>query len=323
MKKLICALLSILSVSVFAQSKKLVVSEINAYNPKGKEIIVSWTLPKGTDTEQVTSLIIYRDTKPIKSFSQTETLIPLATLPAGTLSYTDKVRTSSEYFYAVISMTAKGTSSAKDNELYFDEELDKIEIQSESTVLKLVLPGVNSTVTGTKIKTSTKRNEIKKEQAEKEKKNYSNKLREQPLPYMNILENEEHKSTINESNKKMAEKLAAKTPAKKTEPLPVYIFDEDLISPPGGDDYLLFEILRTTFIKKKYSQAAESLKKFLARNRSASVTERASFYLGECYYFTGKFEKALPYFLSIEDSRPELSRKWTENTIDMFSLEGK
>ena len=39
--------------------------------------------------------------------------------------------------------------------------------------------------------------------------------------------------------------------------------------------------------------------------------------------FTGKFEKALPYFLSIEDSRPELSRKWTENTIDMFSLEGK
>ena len=34
-----------------------------------------------------------------------------------------------------------------------------------------------------------------------------------------------------------------------------YVFEEDLISPDGGDDYLLFDVLKTTFIKRKYADA--------------------------------------------------------------------
>ena len=59
-----------------------------------------------------------------------------------------------------------------------------------------------------------------------------------------------------------------------------YVFEEDLISPDGGDDFLLFEILRDSFIQKKYSKSEEQLKKLISTNRAKSVTERAKFYLG-------------------------------------------
>ena len=92
-----------------------------------------------------------------------------------------------------------------------------------------------------------------------------------------------------------------------------------MTEPSGGDDYLLFDILKTTFIKKKYGECSEKLIKFLGQNRSKDVTNRAIFYLGECYYYTGDFSKALGQFLLLEDVYPALSRKWSESTLDLYS----
>ena len=105
----------------------------------------------------------------------------------------------------------------------------------------------------------------------------------------------------------------------KRDPLPVHIFEEDLVSPAGGDEYLLFEILKTYFIKKQYTESITALRKFLAQNRTKSVADRASFYLGESYYYTGNFPAALTRFLALEDTYPELTRRWIDSSLDLFN----
>ena len=105
----------------------------------------------------------------------------------------------------------------------------------------------------------------------------------------------------------------------KRDPLPVHIFEEDLVSPAGGDEYLLFEILKTYFIKKQYTESITALRSFLAQNRTKSVADRASFYLGESYYYTGNFPAALTRFLALEDTYPELTRRWIDSSLDLFN----
>jgi TolA-binding protein len=100
----------------------------------------------------------------------------------------------------------------------------------------------------------------------------------------------------------------------------MYVFSEDTVSPAGGDDYLLFDVLKGAFINKRWSQAAKDLEQFLMQNRSASVTNRANFYLGECYYFMAQYPKALNQFLLLRDSYPALTRKWSKSALDLYTL---
>ena len=93
----------------------------------------------------------------------------------------------------------------------------------------------------------------------------------------------------------------------------------DRVSPAGGDEYLLFEILKTYFIKKQYTESITALRNFLAQNRTKSVADRASFYLGESYYYTGNFPAALTRFLALEDTYPELTRRWIDSSLDLFN----
>ena len=62
-----------------------------------------------------------------------------------------------------------------------------------------------------------------------------------------------------------------------------YVFEEDLISPDGGDDYLLFDVLKTTFIKRKYADAVNA-------------------------------------FLYAADAYPSLAKKWIDSSLDFMQL---
>ena len=322
MKNRICvkilALSFIISASAaFAQSTKSVVTGIKAESSSAKSVTVTWSSP--ADLKTVSALLVYRATKPFTGFSQTEKLEPVAILAPNETSYTDTLRTSQVYFYAVVS--ALGSATSSDSELFFDEETDtKREYSSDNPLLKTVLPGVNATVQGAR---ATRQKKVKSaiKNAEQPRKTYEDgELRETPLAYIDVLEDlPAHEPKISAEAKNKTKNLIRKNSRHKPEPLPIHIFEEDLVSPAGGDEYLLFEILKTYFIKKQYSESITQLRKFLAQNRTKEVADRASFYLGESYYYTGNFPSALTRFLALEETYPELSRQWIDSTLDQFN----
>ncbi len=303
----------------FAQNSSPLIFGIEAMGVSNSVITISWNLPLKTQNFYINSLLIYRDTKPITSYPQISSLKPLASLPQGTVSFNDRVNDSCDYYYAVISLTMAGSRETED--LYYDEELDSPQEIGQGTPYTLVLPGVNATVNGAKVKTKKASTvSVSEQKSENKKKTYENSLRELPLPFIDILGSEKkHESTITANAEKQALSLTKKT-EKEQNILEPYIFEEDLVSPASGDEYLLFEVLRTSFIKKNYTKAIHDLSNFLAQNRNEKVALRARFYLGESYYFSGDYKAALSKFLELQDTYPSLSRKWSESTLDLYKI---
>ena len=70
----------------------------------------------------------------------------------------------------------------------------------------------------------------------------------------------------------------------------------------------------------QYSQAEKELYDFILSSKNQDVRDRASFYLGECYYYNGKLSDAVRIFTSLKDKFPALSRKWTDATLDIYEI---
>ena len=89
-----------------------------------------------------------------------------------------------------------------------------------------------------------------------------------------------------------------------------------MISPDGGDDYLLFEILKQYFVQKNYDASIIQLNKLAGTNIKDSTRNRVYFYIGECEYLTGEYEKAVKSFVKVQDAYPTLARKWINSSLD-------
>ena len=302
-----------------AQSARPVITGISAVSDSAGKITVSWSLPAKTEGTQISAVLVYRDSRPLTESSALAGIAPVARLGMGADTYTDTVSDGIEYYYAVILEVIAGNMRA-DEELYYDEELDAAETPAAGTAYTVLLPGVNATVKGTRARGTAKK-QAPVQAAVPERTYEENQLRDRPLPFIDILGGERRKKsgTISRGAEKKALSLAeGERPAPQV--LEPYIFEEDLLSPQGGDDYLLFEVLRDSFIRQDYNASVTALKKFLAQNRTAAVTRRAQFYLGESYYYTGHYPEALSCFLSLEEAYPSLSRRWMESTLDLYSI---
>lgn len=139
-------------------------------------------------------------------------------------------------------------------------------------------------------------------------KNNEEKIREIPLPYLPLLETDEE--FIDDIT----------FPTKKIELLSPYIFEQDVISPDGGDDYLLFEILKNSFIQKKYAESVKQLERLLGTNIKTETRNRALFYLGESQYFLGEFEKSVMTFVRLKSIYPALSLQWIDSALTFSPL---
>ena len=247
-------------------------------------------MPENPEKE-ISSFLIYRDTRQIASFSQIKNLEPIAQISSNFSGYTDSVKDFIDYFYCVLAITKDSTSP-------YD----------------LILLSFNSTVKGAHIAVNSQQKEPQKK--ETEKLYYEGTLRETPLPYIDIVENSiQPNPTVSEEAAFAAQTLTNKS--KKKEPiLKPYIFEEDLISPDGGDDYLLFEILKQYFVQKNYEEAIVQLNKLAGTNIKETTRNRIYFYIGECEYLTGEYENAVKSFVKVQDAYPILSRKWINSSLD-------
>ena len=292
MKKIYAVLLIILSVSfgAFAQSNP-VVQDIQAQTGYGNRINVFWTLPQNTKPA-ITKLVLYRNTMPITSYSQVKKLFPIAELTPAATGFTDYVFDFNDYFYCVIS--------------YTDKPYD------------MVLISMNSTVNGVHLSPVALSSE--KNKAEVPEKLYlDGEKRETPLPFIDYVEGMNKDQIISKSTVDATSQFQSKAYGEKKEISP-YFFEEDLISPDGGDDFLLFEILKTTFVQEKYEEAIVELKKLTSRNITESVQNRAYFYMAEAQFFTEEYDDCVRTFLLITKAYPSETKKWINLALDNLAI---
>lgn len=275
---------------IYAQQKP-VVQDIQAQYANGTRINVFWRLPENPKPA-ISKLRIYRATKPITSYSQIEYMEPLAELSADSTGYTDYVEDFNDYFYAVISCTEKP----------YD----------------LILVSMNATVTGVHINAVVK-SEKNIVSPEKERLYADNELRETPLPYIDFVEGINKEQQISSDTTKSVSQFNSKNDRYSTEVSPYY-FEEDLISPDGGDDFILFEILKTTFVQEKYDSAIEELQKITSRNINQDVQNRAYFYMAEALFFTGHYDDAVKNFIVVANAFPQQTKKWINIALDKMII---
>lgn len=279
---------------IFADSKNAVnsrpiVQNIRAVAASSSKINVTWTLPQNPEPK-ITKILVYRSKIPVTSFAQIKNETPAATLLADTTGWTDNLTDYSDYFYAVIA--------------YTDEPYD------------LILVSINSTVAGVHINYAQNQND---ETVVEEEKKYEDGIsRELPLPFLDLSEGKESgQNYFSETTLQKVRELGV-SGKKNIKKLDAYYFEEDLISPDSGDDYLLFDILKNHFIQKKYDTAASQLERLISANIADSTKNRAYFYLGESYYLSGKYKDAIKYFVQVEDVYPSLSKKWLDSSLDLI-----
>ncbi len=147
--------------SIFSQNKSPLVTKINTFPLSETKILISWELPKQTKGLSISGLEIYRDTSPFTLQTDLSGKKPIAILPYNALSYTDTVNGKNEYFYAVASLVKEADYTAREEELFYDEQFDTFD-SSGGKRYKLILPGVNASSSGVKgkIKSTAKKTKV-------------------------------------------------------------------------------------------------------------------------------------------------------------------
>ncbi|MBR5647157.1 MAG: hypothetical protein IKX23_11005 [Treponema sp.] len=291
MKKLLSVLFFALFLSPLS-AERPVVRNITASYTKGTKINVYWELPEDCEPA-VTRLLVYRTTFQVSSYNDIIDLEPVVQLSADASGFTDKVSDYRDYFYTVISFT--------------------------SEPYKLVLSSMNTTVNSVHIKQQPKKTTA--ERKTKDEPLYSkDKLRQTPLPFLDYTDGIEKEEQISDETAREAMQFSVSSD-KNSSIVNPYYFEDDLVSPDGGDDYILFEILKNTFVQEKYEEAVTQLTRLTKTNISKSVQNRAFFYIGEAQYFLADYEASAKAFAQVSQVYPLQTRKWINNVLDKLVIE--
>ncbi|GHV94776.1 hypothetical protein AGMMS50293_10960 [Spirochaetia bacterium] len=93
------------------------------------------------------------------------------------------------------------------------------------------------------------------------------------------------------------------------------VFRRDLETPAGGEESALMRIVQGSFSKRDWETAREELLNYLALPHSGDTESRARFYLGQTWYFAGKYREALIEFLFVQSQHPTEANEWIEATL--------
>lgn len=276
-------------------SSRPVCSSISAQKIAVNKIRLTWSVPRDFSAA---SIAVFRSTSQIQLSSTISAEKPVAELPAHATEYIDVLKYFGDYYYALIARDKNGS------------------------LFNILIPTVNSTVKAVSLIPPENYFDADLMTRSAEEEQYvPGFLRELPLPYLDLISDLNIKPTpMSAKAKKEGKTLAGKYAVKKPKVLSPYVFEQDMVLSPEGDDFFLFESLKTYFIKKNYKGSVKDLKEFLRITREPAVTARAVFYLAESQYYCKNFRKALELFLFVEDDFPELSKKWIDSTLDFYKI---
>lgn len=283
-KNLIFVFTFFITFSLFAE--KPIINNLQAFSGSSTKINLIWNNPTNPDQE-ITKYFVYRTVKPVTDFSQISNLSPVAELSSFASSYTDTVNDYRDYFYVVLAYTDK--------------------------IYDLILPNINSLTMGVHL--TYHKQENSKSITEKERLYPEGSLREKPLPYIDYIEGLNSTDVLSQLTVDKTKKFSGKTTS-KAPLLNPYYFEEDLISPDGGDDYLLFDILKNSFVQKKYAESIVMLERLAGTNINPKIRNRTYFYIGESQYLIGNYAEAVKTFVRVEKEYPALTKKWIDSALD-------
>ncbi len=267
-----------------------IVQDIKAEVANASFISISWKLP--SSSESITKFWLYRSSQPMTRTSDLQGAVKIAELDHRLSGWTDTLPDYNEYYYAVIAVTDKPYN--------------------------IILPSINATATGISMPVPV---EKPAEKIQKPEKLYeSGTKRETPLPYLDVGTEVKDTSLKEELSKHTIESVKELTyfSDKKQDVMRPYFFEEDLISPDSGDDFLLFSILKDYFIQRDYKNSIIQLKKLIGTNITDAVQNRAYFYLGEAQFFSGEYEESVKTFVKISQIYPQQTKKWIDTALDNF-----
>ncbi|WP_407429429.1 hypothetical protein, partial [Treponema sp.] len=194
-------------------------TSISAKKTGINKIQITWKCPSDFNAS---SIAIFRDNKPITLKSTVSAGHPVAEVPGNFTSYTDSLKKYGEYYYALIARDKNGN-------LY-----------------NMLFPTVNTTEKSVKLEAPAN---LYGETTGSDEQYVPGFLRELPLPYLDLISDLDVKPTkMGNKASNAGYELAGEHSLKKTKLLSPYIFEDDLICAPDGDDFYLFESLKTYFI---------------------------------------------------------------------------
>lgn len=301
-KKQFFIVICVTLLNIFMISAQTVRPIVNNISATGQDslIIISWNLPEDSGLSMIANLEIYRSKTPYTSFSQVKENEKIATLSGTDTLYKDKVSDYFDYYYAIISVQKNG--------LLYD----------------VIIPSLNSTVYPI---SRTNQREISNIQAqpiqqEKIEGIQEGQLRDTPLPFLSLIADDT--KTADEISQETLEFISKLQVSNNTKTKPtLQIFDNEKDSNVTGDNYILYEAVNSFFKREQWKNAETDLITFLKTNHNEDITARANFYLGQCFYFQGKYRDALNCFLASEKIYPAPSKKWIKIVIDDLPINTK
>ncbi len=110
-------------------------------------------------------------------------------------------------------------------------------------------------------------------------------------------------------------------PRMGTKELEPVILTEDRGEGAGGEAYTLRSVLQNEFRAREWDEAVGQLLSFLSIRRSEELEARGRFYLGQVYYFQGRYREAFFEFLLAEDYFYTQAQPWLATLYDKLAEE--
>lgn len=286
-KTSIIALLIFFSSSlIFSQSNKPYAKNISVqYFEKEKTLSINWENPASNN---ISKIYIFYDEKPITSKDQLSKDKILIILDKSKTSYSFKNEKMFTPYFAVIfqlqDYSFYDVLIPSENSTLYDPDLEVTFFESNN------LP------------TDTNKNTTDKVAIQEGLE--EGKIRNTPLPRINI----EEKAF--EGNFLQTKKVKVSS----------YIFPEEMVENPFGVSYEIYNILANYYVEENFTEAAKELNYLLQNKFDEKTTARLYFYLGECYFFTEEYKKAIECFFLSEKQYPEISKQWQQYALNNISF---
>jgi hypothetical protein len=228
-------------------------------------------------------LIIYRSTKPITQAGDLLNATSLKTFRSEINAYTDYPVPGIPYYYAVID-----TGLVQQGTLDFTED-------ENSTASSIEIPLGSYQITTRETATIS--------------------TRSQPLPFL-LVSNEietgrqlstsiphgiPERVTLNPATSKALKQITRYLDYNGTNIMNPDILNIDRAAAEQGEEYTLKTILKGPFENGSWIETEKQLKNFLTIYLSSTIRTRCRYYLGQSYYFQGRYREAFLEFLAAEN----------------------
>ncbi len=117
---------------------------------------------------------------------------------------------------------------------------------------------------------------------------------------------------VSDDTRKAIETIRKELPALRDQAPKPEVLPSDATPTPGGELARLQDIVQGPFQGGDWAGAQGRLLDFLSLPRKADLADRASFYLGQVYYFQGRTRDALLEFLSAQDTFYQETGRWID-----------